>query len=298
MFEEAQLYAPVTQGADGAVEVQLAADHPGVNDPVYRARRNAIAALAMAWTPGEPIPHAEYTDEEQDVWRQVVPRADRPAPDAGVPRVPGRRRPAAPARRPHPAARRGHRVARAADRVPLRAGRRSGPAPRVLRLARRQPLLLDPVHPAPLRAAVHPRARRRARGRRARELPGQRPFRHALPRGGRGGPTGRAAGRAGVRLEGLLVLAGVRRAARGRHGAYLRRRAALVLRGDPGDRPTPTCARSTSPAWACRRTTSRTTSRCCSARIRSSRSRTSWAASSTTVDDDAVARLLAVGAHS
>jgi phenylalanine-4-hydroxylase len=71
MFEEAQLYAPVTTGADGAVEVQLAADHPGVNDPVYRARRNAIAALALQWRPGEPVPHAEYTDEEQDVWRQV-----------------------------------------------------------------------------------------------------------------------------------------------------------------------------------------------------------------------------------
>ena len=37
MFEEAQLYAPVTKGSDGVVEVQLASDHPGVDDPVYRA---------------------------------------------------------------------------------------------------------------------------------------------------------------------------------------------------------------------------------------------------------------------
>jgi phenylalanine-4-hydroxylase len=71
MFEEGQLYAPVTKGADGAVEVQLSQDHPGVNDPVYRARRNAIAALAMQWTEGQPVPHAEYTEDEQDVWRQV-----------------------------------------------------------------------------------------------------------------------------------------------------------------------------------------------------------------------------------
>ena len=71
MFEEAQLYAPVTKGSDGAVEVQLAADHPGVDDPVYRARRNQIAALALDWTAGQAIPHAEYTEEEQEVWRQV-----------------------------------------------------------------------------------------------------------------------------------------------------------------------------------------------------------------------------------
>ena len=71
MFEEGQLYAPITQGADGAVEVQLGDDHPGVGDPVYRARRNSIAALALAWTPGDPIPHAEYTDEEHEVWQQV-----------------------------------------------------------------------------------------------------------------------------------------------------------------------------------------------------------------------------------
>jgi phenylalanine-4-hydroxylase len=71
MFEEAQLYAPVTQSEDGSVHVQLTADHPGVDDPVYRARRNAIAALALQWEPGQPVPHAEYTDEEQEVWRQV-----------------------------------------------------------------------------------------------------------------------------------------------------------------------------------------------------------------------------------
>jgi phenylalanine-4-hydroxylase len=71
MFEEGQLYAPITQGADGAVEVQLGADHPGVGDPVYRARRNSIAALALAWTQGQPVPHAEYTAEEHEVWQQV-----------------------------------------------------------------------------------------------------------------------------------------------------------------------------------------------------------------------------------
>ena len=41
MFEEAQLYSPVTQGDDGKVEVHLGEDHPGFNDPVYRERRTA-----------------------------------------------------------------------------------------------------------------------------------------------------------------------------------------------------------------------------------------------------------------
>jgi phenylalanine-4-hydroxylase len=71
VFEEAQLYSPVTAGDDGQVTVHLAHDHPGANDPVYRARRGAIAAAALAWSPGEPCPRIEYTDDEENVWRTV-----------------------------------------------------------------------------------------------------------------------------------------------------------------------------------------------------------------------------------
>jgi phenylalanine-4-hydroxylase len=71
MFKEAQLYAPVTTGDDGTVTVHLADDHPGFADPEYRARRNHIASLALEWKPGQPVPHASYTDEEQEVWRTV-----------------------------------------------------------------------------------------------------------------------------------------------------------------------------------------------------------------------------------
>lgn len=71
MFEEGQLYSPVSRGADGAVTVHLGDDHPGATDAEYRARRNALAELAMAWEPGEPLPVAEYTAEEHEVWRVV-----------------------------------------------------------------------------------------------------------------------------------------------------------------------------------------------------------------------------------
>jgi phenylalanine-4-hydroxylase len=71
MFEEAQLYAPVTTDEDGAVTVHLDEDHPGFGDPEYRTRRNLIAARALSWAPGEPIPHVDYTHAEQGVWRTV-----------------------------------------------------------------------------------------------------------------------------------------------------------------------------------------------------------------------------------
>jgi phenylalanine-4-hydroxylase len=70
MFEEAQLYSPVTEGEDGVV-VHLGKDHPGANDPEYRARRAEIAEAALRWEPGEPAPEIDYTEDEQNVWRTV-----------------------------------------------------------------------------------------------------------------------------------------------------------------------------------------------------------------------------------
>ncbi len=74
MFDEGQLYAAVTQDADGQVRVHLGADHPGLNDPAYLARRGEIAAAAVAHTPGTPPPVIDYTAEEHGIWALVSER--------------------------------------------------------------------------------------------------------------------------------------------------------------------------------------------------------------------------------
>jgi phenylalanine-4-hydroxylase len=71
VFEEAQLYSPVTTGAGGEVTVHLDDDHPGAGDPEYRRRRGAIAAAALQWRPGQPAPRIDYTAAEQAVWQTV-----------------------------------------------------------------------------------------------------------------------------------------------------------------------------------------------------------------------------------
>lgn len=71
MFTEAQLYSPVTRTGDGDVTVHLSTEHPGVHDPAYRARRNAIAACALEYTPEAPTPRIAYTEAEEQVWRTV-----------------------------------------------------------------------------------------------------------------------------------------------------------------------------------------------------------------------------------
>src|SRR3954451_6082014 len=71
VFEEGQLYSAVTTADDGAVTVHLDDDHPGANDPAYRARRNEIAKAALAWQPGTPTPRIDYSSSEERVWRTV-----------------------------------------------------------------------------------------------------------------------------------------------------------------------------------------------------------------------------------
>jgi phenylalanine-4-hydroxylase len=81
VFEEAQLYSPVTTGAGGEVTVHLHDGHPGADDPAYRRRRNAIAAAALAWRPGTPAPQIAYHADEQavwsTVWRELAPLHER-----------------------------------------------------------------------------------------------------------------------------------------------------------------------------------------------------------------------------
>ena len=71
MFEEGQYFAPIKQRDDGTLSVELGEGHPGLEDPVYRERRDRIATVADQWRPGELAPVIDYTDEEHEVWRVV-----------------------------------------------------------------------------------------------------------------------------------------------------------------------------------------------------------------------------------
>lgn len=51
--------------------VQLDPDHPGFRDQQYRARRNAIAQIALDYEEGSSIPDAIYTKEEHDLWATI-----------------------------------------------------------------------------------------------------------------------------------------------------------------------------------------------------------------------------------
>jgi len=51
---------------------ELDTDHPGYSDPNYRARRKELAALAMEYKHGEPLPKIKYTQEEINTWDTVL----------------------------------------------------------------------------------------------------------------------------------------------------------------------------------------------------------------------------------
>ena len=72
MFEEAQLYSPVTTGDGGEVTVHLHDGHPGADDPGYRRRRNEIAAAALALAPRRArAARSTTTTTSRTVWRTV-----------------------------------------------------------------------------------------------------------------------------------------------------------------------------------------------------------------------------------
>lgn len=64
--------------SDRNLIVQLDPDHPGFRDREYRERRNQIAQIALSYEPGDPIPNAPYTEEENEVW-SVIWKALQPA---------------------------------------------------------------------------------------------------------------------------------------------------------------------------------------------------------------------------
>ncbi len=66
------LYAPVVRDGQGDVEVVLGPGHPGFHDAGYRRRRNDLAALSLDWKTGDPVPRADYTVSEHEVWRIIA----------------------------------------------------------------------------------------------------------------------------------------------------------------------------------------------------------------------------------
>jgi phenylalanine-4-hydroxylase len=49
----------------------LATDHPGFTDPVYKERRRIIVQIAKSYKAGHPIPPVEYSDSEKQTWKTV-----------------------------------------------------------------------------------------------------------------------------------------------------------------------------------------------------------------------------------
>lgn len=56
--------------------IDLESDHPGFNDPVYRARRAKLATKAINHRWDQPIPRIEYSPDEVATWTTVWDRME------------------------------------------------------------------------------------------------------------------------------------------------------------------------------------------------------------------------------
>ena len=54
--------------------IELDKDHPGFQDKAYRKRRDLIAEKAYSFNMDEKVPRVEYTEEEHQMWSEVLTR--------------------------------------------------------------------------------------------------------------------------------------------------------------------------------------------------------------------------------
>ena len=71
-MDRSSVRASATRAESQPERLDLPLDHPGRSDEEYLARRAAIAAVASAYVPGQPIPTVAYAPEEHALWALVA----------------------------------------------------------------------------------------------------------------------------------------------------------------------------------------------------------------------------------
>ena len=187
MYEEAQLYSPVThrrhRWSHGSPRAR-----PSRRE---RSRRTASAATRSPrprspGAPVEPAPRIEYTEDEHEVWRTVCRRAGRSSTSAT--RCASTARPSGTSRcRPItcPGSTRSRRLIRPLTGWRYLPAAGLGPTRGLLRVAGRPRFPLDAVRAPPEGAAVHAGAGHHPRGHRPRAPARHADVRRAAPAGGR-----------------------------------------------------------------------------------------------------------------
>ena len=218
MFEEGQLYAPVTrEGAD--VTVHLADDHPGVRRSGLPRASQRDGRAALDWSPEAHCRSIPYTEAEHDVWREVPPSWSRST--AGSPCLRWLQR-ASDLSLPED-----HipQLTEVNDLLAPHTGFCYQPAAGLVPLMEFYGALADRLFYSTQYVRHHrcrstpPSRTSCTRSSVTGPLPRPRPVRPALPPGRGRGSTGADDRGVGVRLQGLLVLPGVRRGARRWRGA-------------------------------------------------------------------------------